>query len=240
MWNSPHKLDETGLRYDIVDIAALVYPVGLLIDLVEDSSPAHILEEDIVCRMEKEEFVFALYEVLQALLEDIPVPPKGHTGYQEAIVFELLNACFGQIQIELDDFYFGDSARKAAWTSFDRLCLQSETGEDIKAAILGELPLNYSDPAAHRSKLLTDETWYEMVVSEAGLSDQFLWDYDYRIDRLMDLPESMTEEVRESTGIDLEVVHKLPHTPTDAEYQMAKHYLRFIDRKLQTIMEEGG
>ena len=239
MWNSPHKLDETGLRYDVVDIAALVYPAGLLMDLVEDSSPADILEEGIVCRMEKEEFVFALYEVLQALLEDIPVPPKGHTGYQEAIVFELLIACFGQIQIELGDIEFGDSARKAAWTSFDRLCLQSETGEDIKAAILGELALDYSDPAVHRSELLTDEIWYEIVVGEAGLSDQFLWDYDYRIDRLMDLPESMTEEVRESTGIDLEVVHRLPHTPNDSEYQTAKHYIRFIDRKLLAIMGES-
>ena len=47
------------------------------------------------------------------------------------------------------------------------------------------------------------------------------------------------EEVRESTGIDLEVVHRLPHTPTDAEYKMAKHYLQYVDWKLQTIMEEG-
>jgi hypothetical protein len=237
MWNSPHKLDDAGLRYDIVEISALVYPVGLLMDLVEDSSPAHTFEEAIVCRMEKEEFAFALFEVLQALLEDIPIPQKGHTGYQEAIVFELLNACFGQIQIELENLGFGESARKAAWTSFDRLCLQSERGEEIGYAIIGGLPLDYSDPSVHRSELLTSEIWYEIVVGEMGLSDQFLWDYDYRIDQLMDLPESITKETLEMTGIDLEVVHKLPHTPTDSEFRRAKRYITFIDRKLQAILE---
>ncbi|MDA0350038.1 MAG: hypothetical protein O3C43_22630 [Verrucomicrobia bacterium] len=234
MWNSPHKIDDAGLKYELLDISALVYPLGLLMDMQEDSSPSDTFVEDIVCRMEKEEVVFALFEVLQALLEDTPIPEKGHTGYQEAIVFELLNACFGQIQIELGDSNFGDSARKAAWTSFDRLCLQSVSGEEIKAAILGELPLDYSDPTVHRSAILTDEIWYEIVVGEGCLPGQFLWDYDYRIDRLMELPESMTEQVRESTGIDLEVVHRLPYTPTDAEYKMAKHYLQYVDWKLQT------
>jgi hypothetical protein len=238
MWNSPHKLDDAGLQYDIVEISALVYPVGFLMDQVEDSPPAYVFEEPIVCRMEKEEFVFALFEVMQALLEAIPIPEKGHTGYQEAIVFELLNACYGQIQIELDVPEFGDSARKAAWTSFDRLCLQSERGEAIRDAILEGLPLDTSDPAVHRSELLTPDIWYEIVVGEIGLPDQFLWDYDYRIDQLMDLPESITRETLENTGIDLEVVHKLPHTPTDSEFRTAKHYLRFIDRELQAIL--GG
>ena len=232
MWNSPHKLDEFGLRYDIVEIAALVYPVGLVVDMVKESSPAYVFEEGIVCRMGKEEFVFALYEVLQALLEDIPIPEKGHPGYQEAIVFELLNACYGQIETELYDSEFGDRARKAAWTSFDRLCLQSEIGEEIREAIFEELTLDFSDPAVHRSELLTSEIWYEIVVGESGVSDQFFWDYDYRIDKLMDLPESMTKEVLESTGIDLEVVHKLPHTPTDSEFRTADSYIRNIDRKL--------
>ena len=238
MWNSPHKLDDAGLRYDIIEIAALVYPVGLLVDLVEDSSPAAIFNEDIICRMEKDVFVFALFEVLQALLENTPVPEKGHTGYQEAIVFELLNACFGQIQVELDDSGFGDGARRAAWTSFDRLCLQSVAGEEIKTALLGEIPLDFSDPAVHVSTLLTEEIWYEIIVGEAGLAQQFLWDYDYRIDKLMDLPESMTRETLELTGIDLEVVHKLPHTPTASEFRAAKSYIRLVDRKLVAIMQE--
>lgn len=238
MWNSPHKIDDAGLRYDIVEISALVYPVGLLMDQVEDSSPACVFEEAIVCRMEKEEFVFALFEVLQALLEAIPIPEKGHPGYQEAIVYELLNACYGQIEIELDVPEFGDSARKAAWTSFDRLCLQSERGEATRDAIFGGLPLDTSDPAVHRSELLTPDIWYEMVVGGMGLPDQFLWDYDYRIDQLMDLPESITRETLDKTGIDLEVVHRLPHTPTDPEFQQAQRYLQGIDRELQVIL--GG
>lgn len=124
MWNSPHRKSKAGKRYDVRDITALISPLDQLLDFLESSSVNDLVGEKILQRMEKEELIFGIYQVLQALLEDIPIPRKGHAGFHEAIVAELLDQTYGQIECELDDSTFGDYARKAAWESIRRLSMR--------------------------------------------------------------------------------------------------------------------
>lgn len=233
MWNSPNRKTKKGTRYDIRDIAVLIHPIDQMIDFLNSSSVSDVVHERILSRMDKEELIFAIYQTLQSLLEDVPVPKRGHPGYQEAIVAELLHQTYTLIACELDDRDFGHFAREAAWHSLTRFCMTKDSSGKNELWQLDDLRLNLDSRRTCRSKKITLDLWRSLLLGEGGLWDEFLWDDDWRMDDLMDLPPRAAKKVTALAGIDLDVVHGLPHTPTRAELIMAESYIKYITFKLE-------
>jgi hypothetical protein len=231
MWNSPHSETKAGKRYRLRDLAALTYSLGNILDFLESSPVAVAVEESILQRMDRDELIYAIYQVVDALLEATPIPKGGHRGYHEAIIAELLHHTFELVTDEAKDATMGDSARKAAWTSLNAFCLTYEAKEGKQLPQLQDLGLNFDNPLVHRSKKITTDHWDDLLLGAGGLWDEFLWDDDWRMDHLMDRPTHETKNITALTGIDLETVHALPHTPTRAELDLAERYLRNVIRK---------
>lgn len=228
MWNSPYRETRHGKRYPFETLAALTYSLGMMLDTLRDEPLEHVLGENCLQRMEKEEFVYALYEVIDMLLNDTPAPKGGHFGYHEAIVAELLEQTYGHVGMELYDPEAGRSAMKAAWTSITKL-LGPRHGTVLEEFDLGPSEtLDLDDPQGFLSDALSQEDWRQLIVGETGLASEFLWDEDWRYDFLMDLPEQATGPIADSMGLDMQKTHGLPHTPSSAEYQMALAYLSYI------------
>ena len=183
MWNSPRRTKKTGIRYDIRDIAVLTHPLDQMMDFLGSSSVEDVVHERILCRMDKDELTFAIYEVLRALLEDDPIPKKGHTGYQEAIVAELLYQTQILIGCELDmDEKPLNYARAAAWQSVVRLRAPQPKSRREVLWQLDDLKLNLNAPKIFRSPKITFDHWEALLLAEGGLWDEFLWDDDWRMD----------------------------------------------------------
>lgn len=240
MWNSPHSKIKGGKRYQLRDIAVLTCALDQMLDFLESSSVADVVHEKILRRMDKEELIYAIYQVLEALLEDVPVPKGGHPGYHEAIVAELLYQTRILIGCELDDSEYGDSARKDAWTSLSAFCLVDDPKKGKHLWQLEDLKLNFKSSRIHCSEKITSDHWDDMLLGEGGLWDEFLWDDDWRMDNLMDLPTPTAKKVTDLAGIDLEIVHALPHTPTQAELNMAEHYIRYVIWKDEATRPSEG
>ncbi len=227
MWNSPNKTSEAGKRYDIRDLAALVYPLEMLLDELQFLSVAEVVAEANLSRMEKPELIFAIHEVLRALLEDVPVPEGGHPGHHEAVVFELLARMRGAIDLELDDPASGGEARRSAWTSLVRLCPPDDDTGDASLWPLADRGIDLTSPNAPLSPQITSEDWDDLL--QAGfLASEFLWDEDWRGEQLLDLPAPKAAAMADVMGIDLDRVHGLPHTPSAAEAQRAEQYIRHV------------
>lgn len=227
MWNSPNKTSEAGKRYDIRDLAALVHPLDMLLDELQFLSVKEVVAEANLGRMERPELIFAIYEVLRALLEDVPVPKGGHSGHHEAVVAELLGRMRGLVDIELDDPESDGGARRAAWESLVRLCPPDEdTGEASLWAIV-DRGIDLKSPTAPLSPQITRDDW-DHLLQDGCLASEFLWDEDWRGGQLLDLPASEATAMADVMGIDIDRVHGLPHTPSEAEAQMAEYYLRYV------------
>jgi hypothetical protein len=231
MWNSPNRPTEEGKRYQVADITALTLPLDEILDQLEYLPVREVIDEPILQQLEKKEFIYALYQVFAALLEEVQVPPEGHLGIHEAIIAELLHQTYSLICCELDDPEMVGSARKAAWQTINRLLVnRTSDGMELPFA-LEELNINVTSPKAYLSKKLTAEVWEELLLDEGGLWSEFLWDDDWRMGSLLDLPADGAESVAHVAGIDLETVHKLAHTPSEAEFKMADSYIRHIIRE---------
>lgn len=228
MWNSPKRTSEEGKRYTIQEVEALVYPLDQLLISLELTPVADVVSEPMLKRMEKGELIYSLYEVMQALLEGTPIPMEGHAGYQEAIVAELLDQTCSLVECELGDPESGDSARLAALRSFKLLA--AEKDEDGKSGhwLLDDIAVDLDSEDAHCSEQLTADVWSELLVHPGGLWDEFFWDHDWRIEKLLDVHPAKAEAAANSMGIDMETVHRSPHSPTSSETKMALHYLRYI------------
>jgi len=234
MWNNPYTpgFSERGRRFSLADISALALPLDELLEVLTSRPVAEVVDEEILRRLEKVEFVFALYQVLEAMLEDVEVPEAGHTGIQEAMVAELLSQSYSRICVELDEQDFGHSARKAAWISVERLLIRRDPRERGLPGILEDAGLKLSDDdigaQLYRSEKLTHDVWWELLLGEGGLWSEFLSDADWRTDSLMDVHPGKADAVAQLTGIDLSVIQALPHTPNEAELRMAEHYIRYL------------
>ncbi len=227
MWNSTSRTNRRGKRYTLEDIRALVYPLDKLMDFLDSMPVANVVDERFLHILEKNELIYGIYEVLQSLLTDVPIPKGGHPGYHEAIVAELLNQTFSSVSQELEDSELGTRARKTAWASYLRLCSSvSATGEKT-LILIEDLKLDLEAPNAHESPKITREIWQDILIGDTGLRHEFLWDDDWRMDYLMDLPQRAAKSVSDMAGIDLSVVHRLPHTPSEAEQRMAEYYIRY-------------
>ena len=88
MWNSQFKTSDNGKRYSVEDVSVLLLTVDEILDQINSLPVADIVDEVILKRLEKNELIYALFQVFEAMLEDVSVPEKGHTGIQEAIVAE--------------------------------------------------------------------------------------------------------------------------------------------------------
>jgi len=238
MWNSPQCEDRGGKRYQLHVIAALTYPLDMMLDFLDHMPVADVVDEKILQRMDRDELVFALYHVFRALLEDDPLPPKGHPGYQEAIVAELLAAMNGRIVSELDDADGGHTARKAAWTSLHRLCQERDAKGKKYLAQIEYLKVDISEPQIHLSPKLNQDVWEDLILGDGGLWSEFLWDDDWRLDVIMDLPAAEAKKITELAGIDLDLVQELPPSPTSDEVVQAMRYLRSVIARAEKALEE--
>lgn len=238
MWNSPHSLSKTGRRYRLEKISALVLPLDEILDQGTRGAISDIVDEAILKRIENHEFIFLIYQVLQALLEEVAVPKGGHTGNQEAMIAELLNQSYAKIVCELEMSDFGHSARKTVWTSIDRLLIHRDPAEPCLPSILEDAGLELSEPKPYLSEKLTREVWAELLLSEDFLLNEFLWDTDWRMGFIMDLHPDQAEALTKMAGLDLDVVQALPHTPNAPEFRMAEHYISYVIWKNEARMLE--
>jgi hypothetical protein len=205
MWHSPRQTADGGRRYTPTEIAALLEPLGLLLDALNGSPPSEVVTEPILQRMETDELTFAMHEVFDALLSDRPVPPSGHPGYHEA-----------------------GRARRAAWRSYSRLCGEIDGHGRRHYPGIERLELIYEDPHVHLCRVLTAETWQEMLLGDAGsVASEFLWDRDWRIEEFLDHSNPQKAwMVAETADIDLHLVHRLPKVPSRDELARARMSLR--------------
>ncbi len=224
MWNSPHSLSRAGKQYHPADLSAFVFPLDELRAMRGIRPVAEMVSESILCRLEWDELIYAVYQTLEALLEPIPVPEKGHSGIQEAIVAELLDQALGSVCSELELSWLGDSSRRMVWTSIDRLLVRSRSSEVDVSWIFEDTGLDPAEPNPYLSEKMTLDVWERLTV-DGGLWDEFLWDDDWRMDAIMDLPPHLAEGLTQVTGIDLDVVQALPHTPGQSELDKAEQYL---------------
>jgi len=225
MWNSPYSPSERGRRYRLEEISALTFPLAMFLDEVGTFPVQDVVCERILSALERDELVFALYQVLEALLEDVEIPEGGHTGIQEAILAELLTKAHAAVETEIEFEEGSFSARRAVWRSVERLVIQGRAPEDGFPGILADLGLSRDDPEPYRSEKLTSGIWKELILGECFSFGEFFLDTDWRMDFLMDLPPDQARAMSRLTGMDLDVVQALAHTPTEAESKVAEDYL---------------
>jgi hypothetical protein len=227
MWNSPSG-SKDGKRYAFEEIRVLAHPLANLLETLQSMHVKDVVDEEILQQMDKEELIYAIYEVLHALLNSNPVPNDGHPGYQEAIIAELLNQTHTDVIQELKDSQLGSHARMAAWHSYERLCATIDPAGNKSSDLFPDLELDLANPRVYESPEITEEMWQDILIGDGGLWGEFLWDNDWRLSGLMDLPKRATKPITDLTGIDLEVVHRLAHTPSKAELRMAEYYIKYV------------
>ena len=229
MWNSPNQTaDGRGKRYQLEDIAVLVTPLNQILDASKDSSAQDQLGEEILQQLERDELVYSLYQVFDALLGETDVPDGGHTGIQEAWIAELLEQVYEGICFEIDNPDFGDFNRKAAWQSIERLLFDDDDSETQVPCVLEDMPIDLNASKPYLSESLTPDIWRDLLLSDGGLLDEFLWDTDWRMSEFLDLPPAAASQMSGEMGLNLDVVHSLAHTPSNAEVNMAEYFLRYI------------
>jgi len=228
MWSSPSCGSKDGKRYEIEEIRVLVHPLDNVLETLQSRRAKDVVDEPILQQMDKEELIYAIYEVLHALLNNNPVPNDGHPGYQEAIIAELLNQTHTDVIQELKDSQLGSHARMAAWNSYERLCATIDPAGNKSFDLFPDLKLDLANPRVYESPDITEEMWQDILSGDGGLWGEFLWDNDWRMSGLLDLPKRATKPITDLTGIDLEVVHRLAHTPSKAELRMAEYYIKYV------------
>lgn len=232
MWNSPHSYSEAGKRYSPADLSVLVLPLDELLFLSQTEPVSDLVDETILRRLDRGELVFALYEVFEALTGDVPVPEGGHPGIHEAIIAELLSKAFGAVCCEVETGDTDDYFRKTVWKSIDRLVVHEDPNEPALPWMLEDAGMTLEDPESYRLENITLEHWEKLLCGDSPLFSEFLWDEDWRMDSLMDLPPDAAKWVTDLAGLDLKVVQALPHTPDEDELRMAEDYLRkLIDQE---------
>ena len=214
--------------YQLEDIAVLVTPLEQILESSKDDSAHNYLGEKILHQLEKDEVVYSLYQVFDALLGEAEPPEGGHTGIQEAWIAELLEQVYQSICWEINEPDFGDFSRKAAWQSIQKLLLPKVDPEAPMPWMLDDVSIDLKASKPYLSESLTPEVWNDLLLGDGGLRDEFLWDTDWRMSEILDLPPAAASELSGKMGLDLKVVHSLAHTPSKAEAKMAEYFLRYI------------
>jgi len=229
MWNSPNRSsDGNGKRYQLEDIAVLVTPLDQILESSKENGAADYLGERILQQLEPDEMIYSLYQVFDALLGETDVPDGGHTGIQEAWIAELLEHVYQGICLEINEPDFGDFNRKAAWQSIQRLLLDNVNSEAPLPWMLEDVSIDLNSSKPYLSESLTPEIWNDLLLGDGGLLDEFLWDTDWRIGEILDLPPAAASQLSGEMGLNIDVVHSLAYTPSKAEANMAEYFLRYI------------
>lgn len=231
MWNSPSDRTGEGKCYLAEELAAFVHPIQSLLSDVFSGGVRRSVREAILARMERTELLVSLHETFSALMQDTPVPAGGHPGYQEAILAELLNRQTQLISAEING---GASfrARQATWLSLSRLCPKEALWE------VTELGLDVADPLVYRESIITDNIWASLLSDGGVLQAVFLWDDDWRDDRMLDLPPKHAQGVSDNLGIDLNITHALPNVSISENAQIATNYLRGLIAAHHRILDQ--
>jgi len=232
MWNSPRSPSRSGKRYSPADLTALILPIDQLLELSTTEPVSDLVEEKILRRLDRGELVFALHEVFEALTSEAPIPEGGHPGIHEAIIAELLRQSFDLVVCEMQMGDVGEVAREAVWRSVDRLLIHRGPHEPSLPWILEDDGMTLADPESYRIEQLILEHWRELLCGEGFLFGEFLWDEDWRMDSLMDLPPDTAKFISGMAGLDLEVVQALPHTPDADELHRAEESLWKLVKEL--------
>lgn len=238
MWNSPHAPSKSGKRYSVADLSALILPIDELLYLSQAEPIADLVEERILQRLDRGEFVYALYEVFDALTGDTPIPEGGHIGIHEAIIAELLRRSFDLVVCEIQVGEGSESVREAVWQSVDRLLIHRNPYEPALPWMLEDAGMTLENPESYRLQNITLEHWEDLLCGDSPFFSEFLWDEDWRMDTLMDLPPDQAKLVSGLAGLDLEVVQALPHTPDADELRRAEDFLRGLVAQLEREYEE--
>lgn len=233
MWNSPHSASRTGKRYAPADLTSLILPIDQLLDLSKTEPIEDLVGGRILQRLDRGELIFAVHEVFEALTGDAPVPDRGHPGIHEAIIAELLHQSFDLVECEMEMGDVGELAREAVWRSVDRLLIHRNPHEPTLPLFLEDDGMTLADPDSYRIEQLTLEHWRELLCGEGFLFGEFLWDEDWRMDSLMDLPPDTAKFISGMAGLDLEVGQALPHTPDADELQRAEESLWKLVKELE-------
>jgi len=225
MWNSPSKESKIGKRYSLEDLSVLLLPLSELLPNSRALPMAEIVGEEILQRFERDELVFALYQVFDALLGETKIPEGGHPGFQEALIYELLQQAHAMVCCEMDDPESGSEIRKTVWKFIDRYMTEPAHDSSSLQWILEEARVDLKAPEPFLSEQLDYDEWENLLVNEGGLFDEFLWDVDWRTGEFMDLPLEVSKPITQTLGLDLDVVQALPHSPSPSELKMAEQYL---------------
>ena len=246
MWNSPRSRSSAGKRYSRADLEVLTWPLQTVLELIDTLPVRDLVDEPILQRMEKDELLLALHQVFRALLEDDPVPTGGHPGYHEAIIAELLGgtATLAGDEPKLNDGYDdlpgeGDTSRTIAWQAFLRFCIGPghEYRSPEEHGALAEVELHPDPERVHLSAGLTTEVWEELLLASDGVAGEFLWDEDWRYDAILDASPENADSLAELMGVDLDVTHALPRTPSPDEVEEARRYLTILIRDPERRVE---
>ncbi len=238
MWNSQNSDSKSGKRYSHEDISVLVMPLDELLDLATSQPVEDLVDEANLQRLETNELIFAIYQVFDALLSETAVPEGGHIGIHEAIVAELLSKAHEMIICEIDMPEIGHGARQAAWQSIERLLMRGNLTPSGLPPILEELDLDLNSERPFLDKSLSVDIWEELLVDECGLWSEFLWDADWRFHEILDLPQDQAKKLGSDMGLDFNVTQALPHTPSEAETNMARYFLKFLIWKQEADFQE--
>jgi len=234
MWNSPKRENKQGKRYHAKDLEVLIYPIDFILDSYAILKPQEIFQESILQTLEKDEFILTVYELFQALLEDVAVPEKGHTGIQEAMISEFLTYTFEVLIDEVKHPDPDDDTQNLAWQSIERLLMNRDQDPAGIPRTLEEVGFTANETITYRSNRFTTEVWHDLILGEDGLWGEFLWDTDWRFTEIMDLPSDQAEALSEAMGINLDATHSLASTPSDASVEMAMSYIREIQGRLDS------
>lgn len=238
MWNSPHAPSKAGKRYSVAELSALILPIDELLYLSQAETIADLVEERILQRLDRGEFVYALYEVFKALTSDTPVPQGGHIGIHEAIIVELLRRSYDLVVCEIQMGEESGSAREAVWQSVDRLLIHRNPDEPASPWMLEDSGMTLEDPESYRLENITLDHWEDLLCGDSPFFSEFLWDEDWRTDSLMDLPPDQAKLISGLAGLDLEVVQALPHTPDADELRRAEDFLRSLTAQSEREYED--
>jgi hypothetical protein len=116
----------------------------------------------------------------------------------------------------------------AAWKCYERLCANIDPDGNKSFDLLQDVELDLAGPRVYESPEITEEIWQHILIGDSGLWGEFLWDDDWRIGGIMDLPNRAAKSMAHRTGIDLDVVHRIPHTPSEAELRMARYFIQYV------------
>lgn len=235
MWNSPQKFSDLGKQYRPEEVTVLLEALGDLWEHRESRPVDELVDERILVRLEKDELIYAIYQTLEAILEPVPIPEKGHTGIQEAVVAELLSRARDSVALELDSFGCEDTfhARCATWNSVHHLILKQNSCSGEFIEILEEFGVDPLDSEVYRSPRLTSDCW-DLLFD--FLESEFLWDEDWRMDSFMDLPPERAVAIGDLIGMDLGVVQALPQSPVGSELKKAERYISEVISKTDAIV----